>query len=414
MSNGKPQKKSFTEKLKNMGPAAIVTSAFIGPGTITTTTLAGVNYEYDLLWAVLFSGIALAVLMEMAGRIGIISNHDIVEASIASFPKSRAVELIIKGVIIITLFAVAFGFEAGNLIGGSLGLADALSLPQWAAALILGGAALYAVAIGTAKTLEKLMSMFVGLMGIVFVATMILVGPNYVEVLKGLFVPTVPSGSTVTAVALIGTTLIGINLLMHAVTTAEKWHGAEHLDDARFDINFNVAIGTVITIAIITTSASVLFGTGTVVDSPIVFSQMLEPVLGSYARYIGDIGIAAAGLSSAIATPLVLKVVLARMFKWEANDPKASMAAGAAVIFGTIFAMFGTSPTQIIVFASANSGLFLPIVAILIMISANNKEIMGEYKNTLFQNILGGLATLITLGLGINSLLNFFQNLSNL
>src|SRR5699024_7385293 len=131
-------------------------------------------------------------------------------------------------------------------------------------------------------------------------------------------------------------------------------------------------------------------------------------------RYIGDIGIAAAGLSSAIATPLVLKVVLARMFKWEANDPKASMAAGAAVIFGTIFAMFGTSPTQIIVFASANSGLFLPIVAILIMISANNKEIMGEYKNTLFQNILGGLATLITLGLGINSLLNFFQNLSNL
>lgn len=413
MSKVPRQKKSFMEKFKNMGPAAIVTSAFIGPGTITTTTIAGIEFKYSLLWAVLFSGIALAVLMEMAGRIGIISDHDITEATIASFPKSRAIELIIKGIIIVTLFAVAFGFEAGNLIGGSLGLADALNLPQWGAALILGGISLYAVAIGTAKTLEKLMSIFVGLMGFIFVLTMILVGPNYGEVLTG-FVPSIPEGATVNAVALIGTTLIGINLLMHAVTTAEKWHGPEHLDDARFDINFNVAIGTVITIAIIVTSATVLYGTGTVVTSPIVFSQMLEPVLGDFARYIGDIGIAAAGLSSAIATPLVMKVVLARMFKWEPNDKRASLAAASAVVFGTIFAMFGTSPTQIIVFASANSGIFLPVVAILIMISANNKELMGEYKNTLLQNILGALATLVTLGLGINSLMKFIENLSNL
>mgnify|MGYP001316295764 CR=1 FL=1 len=141
---------------------------------------------------------------------------------------------------------------------------------------------------------------------------------------------------------------------------------------------------------------------------------MLEPVLGSYARIIGNVGIAAAGLSSAIATPLILKVVLARVFRWDANDIKARAAGGGAVIFGTIFAAFGTSPTQIIVFASAFSGLFLPIVAILIMIAANNAKLMGEYKNTLFQNILGGFATLVTLGLGINSLLSFFENLSNL
>src|SRR5699024_2132204 len=185
MANGKGQKKSLSEKFKNMGPAAIVTSAFIGPGTITTTTIAGVNFRYELLWAILFSGISLAFLMEMAGRIGIISDHDIVEATIASLPKSRAIELFIKGLVIITLFAVAFGFEAGNLIGGSLGLSDLLSIPQWVSALILGGAALYAVAIGTAKTLEKLMSLFVGLMGIVFVLTMVLVGPNYLDVLKG-------------------------------------------------------------------------------------------------------------------------------------------------------------------------------------------------------------------------------------
>lgn len=52
------EKKTFMQKLKNMGPAAIITSAFIGPGTITTATLVGVKFQYALLWAVVFSGIA--------------------------------------------------------------------------------------------------------------------------------------------------------------------------------------------------------------------------------------------------------------------------------------------------------------------------------------------------------------------
>ena len=56
------EKKTFMQKLKNMGPAAIITSAFIGPGTITTATLVGVKFQYALLWAVVFSGIALIVL----------------------------------------------------------------------------------------------------------------------------------------------------------------------------------------------------------------------------------------------------------------------------------------------------------------------------------------------------------------
>jgi len=229
------------------------------------------------------------------------------------------------------------------------------------------------------------------------------------------FVPTsVPDGSGVTIIALIGTTLIGINLLMQAVTAAEKWNKPEDLEASKFDTTFNVGIGIIITAAIIITSGAVLYGTGAEVDTPIVFSQMLEPVLGDYARIIGDVGIAAAGLSSSIATPLILKVVLARVFKWDANDIKARAAGGAAVIFGTIFAAFGTNPTQIIVFASAISGLFLPIVAVLIMIAANNKRLLGDYQNTIMQNVLGGFATLVTIGLGLNSLLSFFENLSNL
>src|SRR5699024_2604424 len=163
MSKEVKRKKTLKEKFQDMGPAAIVTSAFIGPGTITTTTLAGVNYRYELLWTILFSGLALIILMEMSSRIGIISNHDITEGAIASFSNNKVAKILITGIVILTLFATAFGLEAGNLIGGSLGLADALNIPQWAGALILGGAAFYAVVVGTAKTLESIMSIFVSL-----------------------------------------------------------------------------------------------------------------------------------------------------------------------------------------------------------------------------------------------------------
>lgn len=280
MSKNVKKRKSLSEKFKDLGPAAIVTSAFVGPGTITTTTLAGINYQYEHLWAILFSGLSLMILMEMSGRIGIISDHDIAEAAISSFNDNKIAALIIKGLIVITLFATAFGFEAGNLIGGSLGLADALNSSQWLAALILGGAAFYAVAVGTAKTLEKLMTFFVGLMGIVFILTMILVKPNYSDVASGFIPSSIPEGSSVTIIAMIGTTLIGINLLMQAVTNARKWSGPEHLSDAKFDIGFNVGLGTLITLSIVITSGAVLFGTGVTVTSPIIFSAMLEPTLG--------------------------------------------------------------------------------------------------------------------------------------
>ena len=56
------QKKTFFQKLKAAGPAAVITSAFIGPGTITTSTTAGVNFGYALLWSVIFSGISLIII----------------------------------------------------------------------------------------------------------------------------------------------------------------------------------------------------------------------------------------------------------------------------------------------------------------------------------------------------------------
>lgn len=401
--NNNIPKQSFNEKLKNMGPAAIITSAFIGPGTITTTTLAGANYGYQLLWAVLFSIIALMVLMEMSSRIGIISGRDVIQAAEDMSPENRGWGLFVKGLVLVAVFAICFGFQSGNEIGASLGLGDILGIPTGIAALIVGAISMVTAVMGSTKLLEKIMLTFVSSMGLIFIVTMILVKPNIPEMIKGMFLPTIPEGGVVTTMALIGTSLIAINLVLHSITSKDKWNTPAGLEEARFDIKVNILIGGLITLSMLTTSAALLFKTGTEVNSPLVFSTQLEPILGNWARIVGDLGIFAAGLSSSIAVPFTLKTILSSVFKWEKGieDNKAKIMGAVVVIFGTALAMANVRPTQIIVFAQATSGFFLPFIAALLLIVSNSKKIMGKYTNTLLQNVLGIIAVVVTFAIGM-------------
>jgi NRAMP (natural resistance-associated macrophage protein)-like metal ion transporter len=68
--------KSFFE---NLGPGPIVAAAFIGPGTVTVCTLAGVNFGFGLIWALLLSVVATVVLQEISGRIGLVTGMDLAQ-----------------------------------------------------------------------------------------------------------------------------------------------------------------------------------------------------------------------------------------------------------------------------------------------------------------------------------------------
>ena len=114
--------------LKNIGPGALVAAAFIGPGTVTLCTLAGVNYGFHLLWAMLLSILATVVLQEMAARLGIISQKGLSEVI-----KSEIKHPIInKLMMLLILSAIVVGnasYEAGNISGGVLGLETVFGSP---------------------------------------------------------------------------------------------------------------------------------------------------------------------------------------------------------------------------------------------------------------------------------------------
>ena len=76
------------------------------------------------------------------------------------------------------------------------------------------------------------------------------------------------------------------------------------------------------------------------------------------------------------------------------------------IVFGTAFAMFSKTPTQIIVVAQAVSGFSLPFIAIVLLAVANSKKLMGEYRNKVFSNIVGIIAVAVTLFLGLRNIYN--------
>lgn len=400
------QKKTFFEKVKAAGPAAVITSAFIGPGTITTSTIAGANFGYALLWAVVFSGISLIIIMNMATRMGIAGRKNIIQGAVDLLPNSNVWKGFIIFFIAVAMGLTALGFEAGNIIGATTGLSDITGMQVWLAALIIGVLSAAAIWFSTPSIIELIMKGFVALMGIIFVITAIVVGPDIGKLLQG-FIPSVPDGGLVTTVALIGTTIIGINLVFHSIAATDKWDKESDIEDSKFDTNLNVSLGVLMTLAVIITTSAVLFGTGTEVNSPIVYSQALEPVLGSWARSFAGLGLALAGLSSSIATPYMAGVIFGKLFNWENDSIKQKLVALVAVAFGTVLAMMGQRPTQIIVFAQATSGVFLPFISLLFILAANSKA-LGKYKNNTTQNILGMISFAVTFFLGMWTLYNLF------
>ncbi len=399
------EKKTLIQKIKAAGPAAVITSAFIGPGTITTTTNAGVNFGYALLWAVVFSGIASIVIMNMASRLAIVGRSNIIDASVSLLPNSNVWRLFIYGLIALVVILTGFGFEAGNLIGATTGFANITGLSREIAALVMGLVSLAAIIYSTPRFVELIMKSFVALMGVIFVVTAVIVKPDVVAVLSGL-IPSIPEGAMITTIALVGTTIIAINLVFHSVASADKWNAEKDLEDSYFDTKLNVSLGVAMTLGLIVTTSATLFGTGTVVNSPIVFAEALKVTLGEGAYLFAATGLMLAGLSSAIATPYMVGHIWGKIFKWnKPKDFRPKLVAGIIVLFGTLLAMFGTTPVPIILFAQATSGVFLPFVAVLFVV-ASNSEKLGKFKNTLLQNALGFVMVIVMFILGGRTLWN--------
>lgn len=389
---------------RSVGPGALVAAAFIGPGTVTTATLAGAGYGYALLWALTFSTAATVVLQEMAARLGLVSGAGLGEAIRSQFgtPALRLVA------IVLVIGAIALGnaaYETGNLLGAALGMNDIAggALRVWAPAFAL--VAFLLLWTGRYRAIERVMVAMVVLMSVVFLATAVMLSPPPGQVLRGLFLPTLPGGRAglVLAVGLIGTTVVPYNLFLHASAVREKWSGPESLRAARLDLTLAIVLGGIVSMAIVVTSAAALQGHAARIASAGDMAVQLEPLLGVWARIFFAAGLLAAGLTSSITAPLAAAYATAGALGWprQLRDRRLRIVWAIVLLSGTAFAVTGVRPVPAILFAQVANGVLLPAIAIFLLLAVNDRRRMGDRVNGALANVIGGIVVLVALGLGI-------------
>ena len=388
------------------GPGVLVAAAFIGPGTIVTASRAGAGYGLTLLWAVLFSVTATAILQDMAARVGLAGRRGLAEAIRDSLDNPR-IRVGALGLIAVTIVAGNAAFQTGNLIGASLGLNLLSGLPQEALALIVGGLAAALLLTGTYKTIQTALVGLVGLMSVVFCTVAVLTAPDIGDLITGFLIPRVPPGSLLTVLALIGTTFISYNLFLHASTVLERWPDAgrndENVRESRRDTVFSVAFGGLITAAVIVAAAP-LFGQGADAADAAAVAAQLEPLLGRAAPIFFGLGLFAAGLTSAITAPLAAAYAAGGALGWppDLRSGRFRLLWGFVLATGVLCAVtLGSAPYQVILLAQAGNGIALPLTLILLLIVANRTRIMGTYRNSRLANVLGVIVVLVISGLAL-------------
>ena len=400
-----------------IGPGPLIAAAFIGPGTVTLCSIAGVDFGFTLLWAMMLSIVATIVLQEMSARLGLISRK-----GLAGVIREELNNPLLRSLAIILIFsAIVIGnaaYEAGNISGGVLGLSTLFPDTEiWIYGfrinyliLILGAAAFIILYSGSYKILERSLIALVFLMSLSFIITAIMTKPDFALVFKGAVVPIIPQGGLLTVIGLIGTTVVPYNLFLHSSLVKEKWEGKDKLAYAVRDTVVAVVLGGVVSMSIIISAAAANIAT---IENAADLAKGLGPLYGDSAKYFLSSGLFAAGITSAVTAPLAAAFAARGIFGWEENMKSMKFRAVwmFILIVGILMASLDLKPIEIIKFAQVANGILLPVISGFLLWVMNRKQVLGKYVNNRFQNIMGFLILGVTLFLGLKSIWKVFSTL---
>lgn len=383
------------------GPGMMVSAAFIGPGTVTACTLAGANFGFALLWALVFATITTIILQSFAVRIALVTQLGLAEAMLKTI--ASPIGRILAALLLISALVLGnAAYEAGNMSGAALGLEAINGGPlAFGIAPVIISIALFAslmLVFTKPKWIENILIALVMLMSLAFLLTFLLIRPDLGDLLRGFF-PSVPDGGLMTAIALIGTTIVPYNLFLHAASVRERWD-AKQLPDAQLDTTLSIGIGGLVSMTILATAAASLFGSGKTIENAVDMAQQLTPLFGSMATFTLGAGLFAAGLTSAITAPLATGYIVQEIFKSSGSRRPFQIGALIVIISGTVAALSGYRPVELIFVAQIANGLLLPVVALFLLKLANDRNLLDQYANGLRANILGVAILLVTTGLG--------------
>ncbi len=379
--------------LASVGPGLFLIGYNIGTGSVTTMAKTGAEYGMELFWALVLSCIFTFVLMVAYGKVTLVSGHT------ALFNIKN--EFRYGWILAIYIFVALITGELLALMGLMGIVADLVQegirlffnetlVPRIWIILIFAILSFILIWIGKYRTFEKVLTVFVILMGLSFVTVFVMVAPGFSAIAKGL-VPGIPDspGAFGLAAAIAGTTCSAAVFVMRSTVVAEKGWTIRHLKNEKKDAFVSASMMLFLSGVIMAVSAGTLHVMGLKLEDSVEMVQLFEPIGGNVAAFILILGIVGAGLSSMFPILLITPWLLADYSGKPRNIHSAQsrwlVLIALLFTFGSVF--LEKKPPALMVFSMAFQACILPAVAIPIFLLINRKKLMGEHKANAMENI---------------------------
>ncbi len=406
----------------SVGPGIFCIGYTIGTGSVTSMAKAGSEFGMQLLWVLFLSVLFSWVLMEAYGRYAVVTG----DTAMHSIRRK-----ITHGNILAIVIIVGVVTAQWTCLSGILGLTSNMLyelihmfIPQirpenyWA---VLGIAifliiSLYSMLmVGKYSFFEKILVIFVTIMGVSFIVSMFIVLPTPSEIVKG-FVPSIPDvpGGKLMVAAFVGTTMAAPTFVVRPLLMKGKGWGRENTKEQTRDALISAILMFVISGSIMVTATGALFHEGKVINKVLDMVYTLEPVVGKYAVALFVVGAMSAGLSSVFPIMMVAPLLFAdyRSGELDIKSRQFKIITAVAGLIGLTVPILGANPIMAQVATQVSAVFVLPFVIGAIIILINNKKDMGIHKAGWLLNI-GLFSALIFASFimytGIIALIQFFK-----
>ena len=398
MNDSKPAERRSL--LRSLGPGFITAAVVIGPGSITVASKIGASAGMSLLWAIIVAGSFMMLFTSMSARIGVLNKQSLLTVTAFHYGRWLAV---LMGLL---AFTVCASFQMGNYLACATALATLTGLGEMAWIGIVGAMALAFIfaARRLYQAIEKVMLALVIVMLAAFIGNLLVARPNVLDMLSGLIPRAWPTGMTGLVTAMVATTFSVIAALYQSTLAQQKGWGAHDLRTGLRDTLAGIGVLVGISLVITMTAATVL--RGSTIDNAATLAAQLQPLLGNTAVILFSLGFLAASFSSTVVNPMIGGGLLADSLGMESNinatPTRLFTAVGMAVGMAAGFYTLGTgTPIEGIVIAQKSTILAVPLCALVMILLANDRRVVGEHRNSLGANAWASIAFLVLLAMSV-------------
>lgn len=373
-----------------IGPGIISASADNDAGGITTYSVVGAHFGTKMLWVLLLITFSLAITQEMGVRIGLVTRQGLGGIIRETFGARWTV-------LAMLLLLIA---NIGTITAEFAGIAASFSLIGLDKYIVVPLAALavwFILYKGSFKTTQKIFLIF-SLFYIVYIINGFIVGPDFGSAMKDMVTPNIEWNVPflLTMIALIGTTITPWGQFFIQSYVVDKGLEIKHYRAEKAEVYIGALITDIVSFFIIISTAATLYVHGIHINDAADAAQALRPLAGDMAQFLFAFGLFSASMLGAFILPTATAYAICEAFGWEDGFDTTwkngrvfySIILACIVIPAIIVLIPKVSLVKIMILSQDINGILLPFILIFVLKIINNKEIMGEYVNKWWSNII--------------------------